>query len=91
MQIVISREIFDGYNRVGMAVAEQFPRIDLPPILGLIAATAITVSPRKLPQQVCRDLDDDKFLASLLPARGNTSSAATKHYWQLPATPASRC
>lgn len=43
VKIVISAEILDEYRRVGIALAEQFPDINIRPILELVAGEAETV------------------------------------------------
>ena len=70
VQIVISPPILDEYRRVGAKLASDFPRIELQPGLELLAAEAVVVDMSAIPEQVCRDLDDDKFLACAI--AGNT-------------------
>jgi putative PIN family toxin of toxin-antitoxin system len=45
LQLVISPEILDEYSRVGEALAEGFPAIDLRPILEWVTFNAEIVSP----------------------------------------------
>jgi putative PIN family toxin of toxin-antitoxin system len=66
IQILISGEILEEYHRVGKQLHEQFPEVDLEPILQLITTHAVMVQPQKLPNAVCADPDDDKFLACAL-------------------------
>ena len=47
-------------------MAEQYPDIDPAPFLSLIALNAELVDCPPLQEQVCADLDDDKFLACAL-------------------------
>jgi len=70
VQIVISPLILDEYRRVGDRLASDFPRIELQPWLELLAAQAVVVDLPVIPEQVCRDVDDDKFLACAM--AGNT-------------------
>ncbi len=63
VEVVISHEIIEEYVRVGKKLSEQFPSVDLGPALDLVAASATLVVSQLLPEPVCRDADDDKFLA----------------------------
>lgn len=68
VEVVISHEIIEEYVRVGERLLEQFPGVDLEPALDLIAVSATLVHAEPLPRPVCRDADDDKFLACALAA-----------------------
>ncbi|MCD4727356.1 MAG: putative toxin-antitoxin system toxin component, PIN family [Pirellulales bacterium] len=63
LKIVVSPDILDEYQRVGVELSDRFPAIDLQPVLDLLTITSIVVDPFPLPEQVCSDSDDDKFLA----------------------------
>jgi putative PIN family toxin of toxin-antitoxin system len=69
IQLVMSQEILDEYRRVGESLAEQFPNIELQPMLELITINAELFSVQNLPEPVCRDPDDDKFLACVLTSK----------------------
>jgi putative PIN family toxin of toxin-antitoxin system len=69
VHVVVSPEILGEYQRVGGVLAKQFPGVDLDPVLNLFAAEAeLTVAP-PLPEPVCDDPDDDKFLACALASK----------------------
>ena len=68
IDVVVSREIVQEYARVGERLSERFPGVDLGPALDLVAAVAELVAAPPLPSAVCRDADDDKFLACALAA-----------------------
>lgn len=63
IEVVVSREIIEEYVRVGRKLSARFPGVDLEPSLDLLSASATLVSAPPLPAPVCRDQDDDKFLA----------------------------
>ena len=63
LTLVASPSILEEYRRVGQELAEQFKGVDLTPILELLAVAAEVVETQDLPQPVCTDPDDDKFLA----------------------------
>jgi putative PIN family toxin of toxin-antitoxin system len=65
-ELVLSEEIIEEYQRVGDDLGRRFPGVALWPILELTVARArICLSPR-LPEGVCDDPADDKFLACAL-------------------------
>ena len=62
-ELVMSPEILDEYRRVGEEFSGQRPNEDFDALLGVLLARAIIVEPKPLSRPVCRDPDDDKFLA----------------------------
>ena len=68
IELVVSREIIDEYVRVGERLSARFPDVNLEPVLRLVSAFASLVSVPPLPERVCADQDDDKFLACALAA-----------------------
>ena len=69
IQLVMSQEILDEYRRIGENLAEQFPNVDLEPILELVTMGAEMFSAQNLREPVCKDPDDDKFLACALASK----------------------
>jgi putative PIN family toxin of toxin-antitoxin system len=63
IQLVISQEILEEYQRVGETLGKQFPGVKLQPILELVAMNAEIFSDQPLPGPVCDDPADDKFIA----------------------------
>ena len=68
VEVVISNEILEEYVRVGEKLSAQFPDAGLGLALELVATWATLVASQPLPEPVCRDSDDDKFLACALAA-----------------------
>jgi putative PIN family toxin of toxin-antitoxin system len=79
VQLAVSEEILDEYQRVGEALAEQFPTVDLTPIIDLVIVTAKLFPSMKLPEPVCVDPDDDKFLACALAGKCKVIVSGDKH------------
>jgi putative PIN family toxin of toxin-antitoxin system len=69
IQLVLSGEILDEYQRVGETLAQQFPGVDLGPILELVTVKAELIVAPILSEPVCHDPDDDKFLACALASK----------------------
>jgi putative PIN family toxin of toxin-antitoxin system len=63
IDLVISTEILDEYQRVADELAVQFPGTDISDLLDLLMVNAEIVNAPVLPNQVCTDPEDDKFLA----------------------------
>ena len=68
LQIVLSTEIFEEYKRVAYELKKKFPLVDVILILDLLLFHSELCASVKLPQSVCKDPDDDKFLACALEA-----------------------
>ena len=79
LKIVISREILDEYYRVGKALSAQFPLIDLNPILELLTIKAELISIENLPEPICDDPDDDKFIACAISSKTKLIISGDKH------------
>jgi putative PIN family toxin of toxin-antitoxin system len=79
LKLVISEEIFEEYRRVGKLLGEQFPMVDLQPILDLVRASAQIFSVKCLPESVTDDPDDDKFLACTLACKSKMIVSGDKH------------
>lgn len=67
-EVVVSPEIVREYVRIGERLSARFPGADLERVLEMIAADATLVSAPPLPEPVCEDGDDDKFLACAVAA-----------------------
>ena len=68
IQLVLSAEILDEYQRVGQELGVQYDGVDFEPFLGLLAVNAEIVEAPVLTEEVSRDPDDDKFLACAIAA-----------------------
>ena len=79
LQLAISEDILEEYERVGLMLAEQFPVIDLRPILDLVIANAEIFPVQCLPETVCDDPDDDKFLTCALACKSKVIVSGDKH------------
>lgn len=64
--LVVSREIIEEYFEVCGELAGKHPSVNPRPTLDLVTSRAELCEPSSLPQGVCRDSDDDKFIACAL-------------------------
>lgn len=67
-EVVVSNEVLREYVRVGERLSARFPGAGFERVLEMIAANATLVSAPPLPEAVCEDSDDDKFLACAVAA-----------------------
>jgi len=65
-QLVLSPEILVEYRRAGEEFSRKSSNPDFERLLGLLVAQALIVEAPDLDQPVCRDPDDDKFVACAL-------------------------
>ena len=79
VKLALSFEILEEYQRVGRILAKKFPGVDLDPVLDLLAARAELVSVLDLPEAVCEDPEDDKFLACALAVRSKFIVSGDRH------------
>lgn len=71
VELALSTEILAEYQRVGERLAQQYPGVEVHAILGLILQNAELIQAPGLAEPVCRDPDDDKFLACALASKTN--------------------
>lgn len=64
--LVVSTEIFQEYTRVCEELSGRLESDDLDKILSLIYMNSEAMTPVDLPEQICDDPDDDKFIACAL-------------------------
>ena len=79
IRIVLSPEILAEYQRVGVALAELYPGVELDPILDLLTVKAQLIEAPELPEPACQDPDDDKFLACALASKTKILVSGDKH------------
>jgi putative PIN family toxin of toxin-antitoxin system len=78
MELIISPEILEEYRRVGKEMERKFPGVEISPFLELLAIEATMVVAKPLPEAVCTDSDDDKFLACALASNARVICSGDK-------------
>ena len=71
LQLLVSVEILEEYLTVAERLASRYGGVEYEGILGLIVQHAELVQTTDLPEPVCEDPDDDKFLACALASNTN--------------------
>jgi len=79
VRLAVSPEIVEEYQRVGKALTNQFPGVDLEPIIQLIAVKADLVQASALPERVCDDPEDEKFLTCALASKSEVIISGDRH------------
>ena len=79
VQLVLSHEILEEYQRVGDTLVEQFPGVELQPMLELVTMNAELFSDQVVLEPVCEDPDDDKFIACALASGCKVIVSGDKH------------
>jgi putative PIN family toxin of toxin-antitoxin system len=79
LHLIISQEILDEYRRVGRILSIQFPAIDLWPIIELVTVEAEIYPSHTLPETICDDPDDDKFIACAIAGNCKMIVSGDKH------------
>jgi putative PIN family toxin of toxin-antitoxin system len=77
--LIISPDILSEYQRVGDALAAEFPGANLDPWIELLMLKAKLVDAPPLAESVCTDPDDDKFLACGIAAKTKLIVSGDKH------------
>lgn len=79
VELLVSPEILEEYAAVGERLQAHHPGVDLTPVLAMVVRTASVVQAPTLPEPVCADPDDDKFLACALAGRCRLIVSGDKH------------
>jgi len=79
IQIALSQEILQEYQRVAETLAAKHPGVHLDSVLDLLSIKADLFSSPDLPNPVCQDKADDKFLACALAAGARTVVSGDRH------------
>ena len=79
IEVVISPGILEEYLEVGKELAKQFPKINFARKVESLLVKAVLINAPALPEQICSDADDDKFLACALACGGKIIVSGDKH------------
>jgi putative PIN family toxin of toxin-antitoxin system len=91
VDIIVTPDILSEYERTGAELSAAFPAVDLTPWLRLLATKAVVIEAPALPERVCADADDDKFLACALAGRVATITTGDKALLRVSGFRGARC
>jgi putative PIN family toxin of toxin-antitoxin system len=79
----VSASILEEYRRVGVVLSDRYEGVDVEPLLTLLAIHSELVDAPDLPEPVCEDPDDDKFLACALASGATIIVSGDRHLLRL--------
>ena len=79
IDIVISHEILEEYQRIIQDLSAQFPDIDISNLFEMITLKAHLTFSLALHPQICDDPDDDKFFSAALASKTSIIISGDKH------------
>ena len=83
LQIVLSQQILDEYQRVSEELSSKFQEIDILPIIELVTIHGQFIDTQGLDISVCEDPDDDKFLECAVAGKCKIIISGDKHLLKL--------
>ena len=83
IQIILSKEILEEYQRVADALAEKYPEIDISAIIELIDIHGEIIDTERIEVFECEDPDDNKFLECAIASRAKLIVSGDKHLLKL--------
>ena len=79
IQLLISSEVLQEYQRVGEELLQRYAEIEIKPILKSFSKNTISISAPRLPHPVCVDPDDDKFIECAVAGNAELIISGDKH------------
>lgn len=79
IEILLSRQILEEYQRVGEELSQKYPSIDISAIIELFAVFGEFVETEGIGETVCEDPDDNKFIECAIAGRSRLIVSGDKH------------
>ena len=79
IQIVLTQQILEEYHRVAESLAEQFPDVDIRPIIELLSIHCLFINADNFETSVCDDPNDEKFIECAVAGNIKTIVSGDKH------------
>jgi len=86
VHLVASTEILQEYREAVLDLARRNPLPSIARLLDMVFASASVVRPAPLDHPVCRDADDDKFIACALAANADFIVSGDRDLHSIPAS-----
>lgn len=83
IQIIISQEILDEYNRVAHELSSKYPSVDIVPIIEFLTIHGEFVDTRHIEISICEDPDDNKFIECAIESSCSIIVSGDKHLLKL--------
>jgi len=79
LQIVLSQEILNEYQRVAESLAAKYPTIEILPIIELMTIHGQLIDTEGFAVSVCDDPDDNKFMECAIASNSEIIISGDKH------------
>lgn len=79
IQIILTQEILQEYQRVGEALSKKYPSVSIEPIIDLFTIFGEFVETKGISETICEDPDDNKFIECAIASQSHLIVSGDKH------------
>lgn len=79
IQIVLTEQILEEYQRVGDELSAKYPTINIEPIIELFTIFGEFVETKGITETICEDPDDNKFIECAIASQSKLIISGDKH------------
>ena len=79
IQIVLTEQILEEYQRVGEELSAKYPTINIEPIIELFTIFGEFVETKGITETICEDPDDNKFIECAIASQSKLIISGDKH------------
>jgi len=79
IQIALSKEIIEEYQRVGEELSSKFPSVDVDPIIEMLTIYGDLFETSEISVSICEDPDDNKFIECAIASNSKIIVSGDKH------------
>ncbi len=83
IEILLSQDILDEYQRVSHELSVKFPPVDIDAVVDFVKIHGVTVDTSHIDISVCEDPDDDKFIEYTVAGDCRVIVSGDKHLLKL--------
>ncbi|MCA1766027.1 MAG: putative toxin-antitoxin system toxin component, PIN family [Desulfobulbaceae bacterium] len=79
IEIILTEQILDEYQRVGEELSAKYPSINIEPIIELFTIFGEFVETKDITVTICEDPDDNKFIECAIASQSKLIVSGDKH------------
>ncbi len=79
IQIILSEEILEEYQRVAEELSSKFPSVGIEPIIEMLTIYGEVFETNKITVSICEDPDDNKFIECAIASNSKLIVSGDKH------------
>jgi putative PIN family toxin of toxin-antitoxin system len=79
IQIVLTEQILEEYQRVGEELSAKYPSINIEPFIELFTIFGEFVETKGITETICEDPDDNKFIECAIASQSKLIVSGDKH------------